>query len=85
MYLGGIGRSSEFSQRRGGTRSASRSVAGPGVSVTANLIIGAEVDAELERRGRLALARKARPDIHGTQAEQAKASFLARHLGRGRK
>lgn len=83
MYLGGIRRSSEFSRRRPGSRTSSRSAGGPGVSVRTRLIIGAEVDAELDRRGRLALARNARPDIHGTVAEKAKASFLAKHLGRG--
>jgi hypothetical protein len=83
MYIGGVGRSSEFATRRPGRRTYGRNVAAPGVSVSASLIIGSEVDAELERRGRLALARKARPDIHGTEAEKTKASFLARHLGRG--
>ncbi|QEG21533.1 hypothetical protein [Mariniblastus fucicola] len=83
MYIGGIGRGSEFATRRPNQRSSSRSVAGPGVSISASLIVGSEVDAELERRGRLAIARKARPSIHGTAAEKAKASFLAKHLGRG--
>lgn len=83
MYLGGIGRASEFSSRRPGSRSHSRSVSRPGVSVSARLLIGSEIDAELERRGRSALARKARPDIHGTKAEKTKAAFLARNLGRG--
>lgn len=83
MYLGGIRRGSEFSRRRLGSLARSRSVGGPGVSVSARLLIGSEIDAELERRGRLILARKARPDIHGTKVEKAKASFLARNLGRG--
>ena len=83
LYLGGGAGSAAFSSRRPGSRASSRSVAGPGVSVSAKLIIGVEVDAELERLGRAALARKARPDIHGTEAEKAKASFLSKHLGRG--
>ena len=83
MYLGGIRRGAEGSARRRGLRSRGRTIGGPGVSVSAKLIIGSEVDAELERRGRLALARKARPDIHGTESEKARASFIARNLGRG--
>ncbi len=83
MYLGGGTDGAAYSKRRPGFRSSGRSVGGPGVSVSATLIIGSEVDAELDRRGRIALARRARPDIHGTKVEKAKASFLARHLGRG--
>ena len=83
MYLGGSPRGSNFSSRRPGVRSSGRSIGGPGVSVSATLIIGSEVDEVLDRQGRIALARKARPKIHGTQQEKAKASFLAKHLGRG--
>jgi hypothetical protein len=83
MYLGGSPSGSQFSSRRPGVRSSSRSIGGPGISVSATLIIGSEVDAKLDRRSRIALARKARPKIHGTEQEKAKASFLAKHLGRG--
>ena len=82
MNLGGGISSSASSVRRRGSRSSGRSVSAPGVSVSADLIIGAEVEAELHRRGRLALYHNARPDIHGTIAEQAKASFIARNLSR---
>ena len=83
MFLGGGAGGAAFSSRRPGVRSRTRSASRPGVSVSASLIIGAEVDAELDRRGRSAIARRARPEIHGTEAEKAKASFLAKHLGRG--
>lgn len=85
IFLGGVGSSGAFSSSRPGSRSRGQSVAGPGVSVSATLIIGAEVDAELERLGRLAIARKARPDIHGTETEKAKAAFITRNLARGLK
>lgn len=83
MFLGGGAGGAAFSSRRLGNRSISRSASRPGVSVSASLIIGSEIDAELDRRGRLAKQRNARPDIHGTEAVQAKASFLSKHLGRG--
>ena len=83
IAAGGGAGGAAFSSRRPGLRSSARSAGGPGLSVSASLIIGAEVDAELDRRGRSALARRARPEIHGTEAEKAKASFLAKHLGRG--
>lgn len=83
MYLGGGAGGAVYARRRPGLRSSARSVGGPGVSVSASLIIGSEVDAELDRRGRIALERNARPKIHGTEAEKAKASFLSKHLGRG--
>jgi len=85
LYIGGVGSSGSSSVSRGGSRGIGSSVAGPGVSISAQLIIGAEVDAELERLGRLAIARKARPDIHGTTEEKARASFIARNLARGLK
>ena len=83
MYLGGSSSSAAGSTRRRGSRSAGRGVSAAGVSVSVQLIIGSEVEAELERRGKLALARKSRPHIHGTVAEKAKAAFIAKHLGRG--
>jgi len=72
-----------YAARRPAPRTSSRRITRPGASVSPTLIIGAETDAELERRGRIAIARRARPDIFGTRAEKAKASFLAKHLGRG--
>lgn len=83
LTIGGGAGGAAFSSRRPGLRSSARSAGGPGLSISASLIIGAEVDAELDRRGRSAIARRARPEIHGTEAEKAKASFLAKHLGRG--
>ncbi len=83
MYLGGSPSRSQFSSGRPGVRSTSRGIGGPGVAVSATLIIGSEVGAELDRRGRIALSRKRPPRIHGTEREKAKASFLAKHLGRG--
>lgn len=85
MYLGGVQRSASGSISRRGSRASSQSRSAPGASVSVQLIVGSEVDAELERRARLALARNARPLIHGTVAEQAQAAFIARHLGRGAK
>lgn len=82
LNLTGGSAGAAFSSRPG-LRSRARSVAGPGVSISASLIIGAEVDAELERLGREAIALRTRPEIHGTKAEKAKASFLSKHLGRG--
>ncbi len=81
---GGSTSSSSFSRRRR-SRSLSRSVSPVGVSVSPTLIIRSEVEAELDRRGRLIRSLKTRPDIHGTQRERSKASFIARHLGRGLK
>ncbi len=83
LTIGGAGSGISYSSRRPGVLSSSRRLTAPGVSVSPTLIIGSEVDAELNRRGRIALARKARPDIHGTKAIRARASFLARNLGRG--
>ena len=83
MFLGGGAGGAAYSSRRPGLRSSARSIGGPGVSVSTTLIIGSEVDAELERRGRIAIARNARPEIHGSDEEKARAEFLAKHLGRG--
>lgn len=88
MSLGGNTSASSYSRRRPGFRSSRRSIAAPGVSgvsVSARLIIGAEMEAELQRRGRIAIAERARPDIHGTMAQKTKAIFMAKHLGRGLK
>lgn len=83
ISLGGGAGGAVYSQRRPGLRSSARRAGRLGTSVSADLIIGAEVDAELDRRGRLARQRNARPDIHGTAEVKAKASFLSKHLGRG--
>jgi hypothetical protein len=85
MSLGGSTSATRYSRRRPSYRSHGRSVASPGVSVSANLIIGSEIEAELQRRGRIAIAERARPDIHGTVKQKSKALFLARNLGRGLK
>ena len=83
MTIGGAGSGITFPGRRRGSRSSSRSVGRPGISISPRLLIGSEIDSELDRRGRFARSLKARPDIHGTKAEKVKASFLARNLGRG--
>lgn len=85
MAIGGGSAGSIRSRRRGLSRSITRRGFRPGISVTPTLIIGSEIEAELQRRGKIALAERARPDIHGTVKEKAKAVFLAKNLGRGSK
>lgn len=85
MVIGGGSAGTVFPRRRGLSRSTNRRLSRPGISISPTLIIGAEVEAELQRRGKIALAERARPDIHGTVKEKAKALFLAKHLGRGLK
>ena len=85
MVIGGGSAGSVRSRRRGLSRSRSRRGLRPGISVTPTLIIGSEIEAELQRRGKIALAERARPDIHGTVREKTKAMFLAKNLGRGSK
>jgi hypothetical protein len=85
MVIGGGSAGTVFPRRRGLSRSIRRRASRPGISISPTLIIGAEVEAELRRRGKIALAERARPDIHGTVKEKAKALFLAKNLGRGLK
>ena len=83
LVIGGGSASSSSSRRRGLSRGTAGSASPAGISIRPSLIIQSELDAKLTGRGRRILAAKARPDIHGTVRERAKASFLAKNLGRG--